>query len=205
MPDEEFQPEDLRLINLILPHYPEVVDVIRAVKQAVGRATYPIQNFEELSTALGGLTIAGGSFTLSEAQALLPPYYFPIGSEEDLIAKVADLRAQAGGMSALPTDADVTWLEPAESSPRTFPAARDCIEDVPTIAGCAGVKNLQPRRPLPEIPTPRAARPDVSWPLYRKARFEHVDHRPKLSQRHRDSQRDVLGRGLQQRRRADTS
>lgn len=140
MLDDEFQPEDLRLINLILPHYPDVVDVIRAVKHAVARVTYPVESFEELSEALGGLTIAGGSFTLSEAQSLLPPYYFPIGSEEDLIAKVADLRAQAGGMSALPTDADVTWLEPIEKAPDHSRPPGIALEDVPTIAGCAGVK-----------------------------------------------------------------
>ena len=39
MLDEKFQAEDLRLINLILPHYPDVMDVIRAVKHAIARVT----------------------------------------------------------------------------------------------------------------------------------------------------------------------
>jgi hypothetical protein len=140
MLDDPFQPEDLRLINLILPHYPEVAEVIRAVKHAVTRVTYPIQSFEELAEALGGVTIAGGSFSLAEAQRLLPPYYFPIGSEEDLIAKVADLRAQAGGLSALPPEGDVTWLEPTEAAPENSRPPQIGLADLPTMAGCAGMK-----------------------------------------------------------------
>jgi hypothetical protein len=71
---------------------------------------------------------------------LLPPYYFPIGSEEDLIAKVADLRAQAGSLSVLPQEGDVTWMEPTQAPPENSGPPRIELADLPTGAGCAGVK-----------------------------------------------------------------
>jgi hypothetical protein len=147
MHEEPFQPEDLRLINLILPHYPDVVDVIRAVRQAVARVTYPIRDFDELATALGGVTIAGGAFSVADAQRLLPPYYFPIGSEEDLIAKVADLRAQAGGLAALPAVGDVTWITPTEGPPENSRPPEVALADVPTDMGCAGMKKAAHEAP----------------------------------------------------------
>jgi hypothetical protein len=141
MLDDPFRPEDLRLINLILPHYPEVADVIRTVKHAVARVKYPIQNFDELAEALGGFTIAGGSFSQAEAQRLLPPYYFPIASEEDLIVKIADLRAQAGSLAAIPVEQDVKWIVPSERPPENSQPPQIHLPDVPTTAGCAGVKS----------------------------------------------------------------
>ena len=140
MLDEPFQAEDLRVINLVLPHYPDVTDVIRAVKHAIARVTYPVQTFEELAAAIGTLTIAGGSFSLSEAQRLLPPYYFPITSEEDLVAKVADLRAQAASLTTLPGEEDVTWIAPTESAPPNSRPPAVTPDQVPLDAGCAGVK-----------------------------------------------------------------
>ena len=139
MLDDPFQAGDLRLINLILPHYPEVVDVIHAVKQVVDRVTYPIQSFDELAEALGDVSIAGGAFSPAEAQRLLPPYYFPIVSEDDLITKIGDMRAQAGTMAAFPADDDVTWIAPSEKPPEDSKSPDIDLADVPTAAGCAGV------------------------------------------------------------------
>ena len=140
MLDEPFQAEDLRLINLILPHYPDVIDVIRAVKHAIARVTYPVQTFEELAAAIGSSTFAGGSFSLTEAQRLLPASYFPITSEEDLVAKVADLRAQAASLAALPGEEDVTWIVPAEAAPAESRPPSVQPDQVPLHAGCSGVK-----------------------------------------------------------------
>jgi hypothetical protein len=137
---EPFQPEDLRLINLVLLHYPDVSDVIRAVKHAVARVTYPVRTVDELADALGGLTIAGGAFSLADAERLLPPYYFPIASEEDLVAKVADLREQAAGLSAISTEDDVTWIVPIEAAPENSHPPAVSPQDVPSSAGCSGVK-----------------------------------------------------------------
>jgi hypothetical protein len=140
MIDEPFQPEDVRLINLVLRHYPDVSDVIHAVKHAVSRVTYPVRTVDELADALGGLTIAGGAFSLADAERLLPPYYFPIASEEDFVAKIADLRAQAAGLSALPPEDDVTWIAPVAAAPEDSLPPAIKVEDVPSSAGCSGVK-----------------------------------------------------------------
>jgi hypothetical protein len=140
MLEEPFQPEDLRLINLILPHYPDVVDVIRAVKQAAARVRYPVQNYEELVTALGDVALAGSPLGRAEAQRLLPAYYFPISSEEDLIAKVADLRAQAGALAALPSMGDVEWVPPAETPPENSRPPHVDLARLPTDLGGGGVR-----------------------------------------------------------------
>jgi len=140
MIDEPFEPEDLRLINLVLLHYPDVSDVIRAVKHAVARVTYPVRTVDELADALGGFTIAGGAFSLADAERLLPPYYFPIASEEDLVTKVADLRAQAAGLSAIPPEDDITWIAPVEAAPENSLPPAISPADVPSSAGCSGVK-----------------------------------------------------------------
>ena len=137
---EPFQPEDLRLINLVLLHYPDVSDVIRALKHAVTRVTYPVRTFDELADALGGITIAGGAFSIADAEQLLPSYYFPIASEEDLVAKVADLSSQAAGLSALSTENDVTWVAPIEDAPENSHPPAVSPSDVPSIAGCSGWK-----------------------------------------------------------------
>jgi hypothetical protein len=140
MSEESFLPDDLRLINLVLPHYPDVLDVLRAVKNAVARVTYPVRTVDELANALGGLTIAGGAFSLADAERLLPPYYFPITSEEDLVAKVADLRAQAASLVALPPEDDVTWIAPVEAAPEHSQPPAISPEQVSSVAGCSGVK-----------------------------------------------------------------
>ena len=141
MHDEPFGPEDLRLLNLILPHYPDVMDVVRSVRHAVGRVTYPVQSFEQLADALGGVTIAGGSFSIADAQRLLPPYYFPIHSEEDLISKVADLRAQVGSLEALPREEDAALMVPSEQPPENSRPPQIDLPAIPMTAGCAGVKS----------------------------------------------------------------
>jgi hypothetical protein len=148
MPEEPFQPEDLRLLNLILPLYPDVVDVIRAAKHAVARVKYPVQSFDELAAALGdGVTLAGGSLGLAEARRLLPAYYFPISSEEDLIAKVADLRAQAGAVAALPVAGDVTWAPAIDKPPENSRPPQIAPADLPMSLGAGGVK-----KPAQEAP-----------------------------------------------------
>jgi hypothetical protein len=56
---------------------------------------YPISSFDDLERALGGaqatVTFRGRTLTMAEARSLVPAYYFPIGSEADLTAKMADL------------------------------------------------------------------------------------------------------------------
>jgi hypothetical protein len=93
-----FLPEDLPLINRVLQLYPDVTEVIKIVQLISPKVTYPIQNFEEIANALGSeevnMSLGDQSFNLIDIGQFLPDYYFPIGSEDDLIAKIADIRAQ---------------------------------------------------------------------------------------------------------------
>jgi len=100
MPHEPFTVDDLPLINRVLEQLPEVVEVLRFVKQVSSRAQYPIAGFDELAQALGGedarLTIRGQEFRVGNLRQQLPAYYFPIGSEADLIVKVSDVGSRPG-------------------------------------------------------------------------------------------------------------
>jgi hypothetical protein len=93
-----FVPEDLPLINKVLQLYPDIIEVIKIVQLISPKVTYPIQNFEEIANALGSeevtMSLGDQSFNLVDIGQFLPNYYFPIGSEDDLIAKIADIRAQ---------------------------------------------------------------------------------------------------------------
>jgi hypothetical protein len=93
-----FLPEDLPLINRVLQLYPDVTEVIKIVQLISPKVSYPIQSFDEIVNALGSeeITISLGdqSFNLMDIGQFLPGYYFPIGSEDDLIAKIADIRTQ---------------------------------------------------------------------------------------------------------------
>jgi hypothetical protein len=62
--------------------------------QLATRAKFPIRDHAELGqlvTDNANLTVRGKILPLKEALTLLPNYYFPIGSEADLISKLADL------------------------------------------------------------------------------------------------------------------
>lgn len=60
-----------------------------------GRAfRQPLTSFDDLVAALGPeteLTIRGRKVAISECREVLPPYYFPVVSEADLTAKLADI------------------------------------------------------------------------------------------------------------------
>jgi hypothetical protein len=96
--DEGITEQDLRLIKRVLQLYPEVEELILTVKKVASSTKYPIQSFSELAEALGGeesvVNFRNQPMSLKEVRALIPVYYFPIGSEEDLIAKIADLQAR---------------------------------------------------------------------------------------------------------------
>jgi hypothetical protein len=66
------------------------------LREVAIRATFPIRDRAELRQLLGedaSLTVRGRVLPVNEALALLPTYYFPIGSEADLVSKFADLAA----------------------------------------------------------------------------------------------------------------
>jgi hypothetical protein len=112
---EPIKSEDLALVNRLLQAHPDLQDTISVVKQVNAKAKYPITSFEELATAMGGdsatVTFRGRTLTMSEARTLIPAYYFPIASESDLTAKMADLA------KALPPSAGQTIVTaPIESA-----------------------------------------------------------------------------------------
>lgn len=67
-------------------------EIISVVHDVSAKAQYPIGNFGQLAQALGGdkgsVTLLGETYKVSELRNIVPPEYFPIESEEDLVMKV---------------------------------------------------------------------------------------------------------------------
>lgn len=98
MLDDKIKPEDIKLLRLILRHYPEVDEVFRVLRLVLSGANFPIKSAVDVEQALGGedeqFTFHGRLFPVRLVREMVPAYYFPIASEDDLVAKVADLRAR---------------------------------------------------------------------------------------------------------------
>ena len=112
---------DLPLVNRLLQSQPDLQDTISVVKQVNAKAKYPIASFDDLAKALGGddatVTFRGRTITMAEARTLIPAYYFPIASESDLTAKMADLS------KALPSPAPPAATPPLESAIKLMAAS----------------------------------------------------------------------------------
>lgn len=95
MPFEPLKAEDLPLLNRLVQAHPDLNDTISIIKNVNTKAKYPIASFDDLANALGGenasITFRGRTVTMAEARSIIPAYYFPIASEADLTAKMADL------------------------------------------------------------------------------------------------------------------
>lgn len=123
MAREKITADDLSLVNRVLRQHPDVEEIVRAVKQVSANAKYPINTFDELAKAMGGedatVTFRGRSMKVAEARRFIPAYYFPIGSEDDLVAKISDLQERAR-VGAPPAPVDISpgltvhWAEPKE-------------------------------------------------------------------------------------------
>lgn len=74
---------------------------MQEIRDLAARARYPLRTFDDLAELFGAedavLTLRGASVTLRDARSVIPEYYFPIGSEADFVAKLADLSESAGG------------------------------------------------------------------------------------------------------------
>ena len=118
---EPVKSEDLALVNRLLQAHPDLQDTISVVKQVNTKAKYPITSFEELAAALGGdgatVTFRGRTLTMAEARTLIPAYYFPIASESDLTAKMADL-----SKALPPSTGQAVVTQPIESTIKLFSA-----------------------------------------------------------------------------------
>jgi hypothetical protein len=139
-----FESDDLDQINRVLRHFPEVEEVVRASKQISSRVHYPVANANELVEALGGdeatLTFQGRPYRVGDLRLMVPAYYFPIGNEDDLIAKLADLRTHGSMPSASePDELDVVWGEQLERLPEGVTRPEFDPEQIPPARGVAGI------------------------------------------------------------------
>jgi hypothetical protein len=103
---DEFDKDDLPLINRVLGQHPEVREVLVIAKQAIQQGQFPLASFDALAAALGGedatFPFRGHSVRVGDLRQGIPAYYFPITSVDDLIAKIADLRLRASEPAAMP-------------------------------------------------------------------------------------------------------
>jgi hypothetical protein len=134
MPFEPLKAEDLALVNRLLQAHPDLHDTIAIVKQVSAKVKYPITSFDDLEKSLGGpdatVTFRGRTVTMAEARAVVPAYYFPIGSETDLTAKMADL-----GKALPPPAATAARTDALESAIKLMaPSAIRPNAAIPTIA-----------------------------------------------------------------------
>jgi len=133
MPFEPLKAEDIGLVNRLLQSHPDLQDTISIVKQVNVKAKYPIASFDDLANALGGenasITFRGRTITMAEARSIIPAYYFPIASEADLTAKMADLA------KSLPP---ITAVAPAQGT----------LESAIRLMNASAVK---PTRVIPQI------------------------------------------------------
>ncbi|HEX6290597.1 MAG TPA: DUF6065 family protein [Herpetosiphonaceae bacterium] len=142
-----FEAADLDLINRVLQHYPEVVDLISTLKMLSKQTVYPIQTPDDFVAALGGpdatISFHGRSFSLAALRSAIPAYYFPIDSEDDLIAKLADVQARVrGGPPVQPDHADIQWGEQVDTPP-DVPPPDELLHGIPRQPGVPGAVGLK--------------------------------------------------------------
>jgi hypothetical protein len=92
-------------------------EVTRAAKKVSEKVDYPIRNFNQAARALGGdeaeFEFGGRRPKVKDAKPFVSNDYFPIDSEEDLIAKIHDIQLRSGGGE--PTDGELG--EPVNEAP----------------------------------------------------------------------------------------
>lgn len=94
--------DDIDVVNRVLRHYPAVAEVMNVVQALSRGAAYPIQAAEDLieRADIGEVVFRGRAYGKDDLLAIIPGHYFPIVSEDDLIAKIADLAAREEGGSS---------------------------------------------------------------------------------------------------------
>jgi len=93
---EEFTPDDLRYLNMALRAFPGVAHGLRAVVDVASRLRFPVENARALRETIdrSGIRHGDSDIPVEHLPELMPEYYFPIESEEDFVAKVADACAR---------------------------------------------------------------------------------------------------------------
>jgi hypothetical protein len=115
---EEFKADDLESLNLALRTSPHVAQAARVLKKISETVGYPIADKESLQKALGDEPVPFGEVTIPAETAvdLLPNYYFPIESAEDLTSKMADFRRRIDFPSG--ENLAIQWAAPANELPK---------------------------------------------------------------------------------------
>jgi hypothetical protein len=129
-----------------MPNQPRHMDeILDAAKRVSDRTRYPIRNLKQLVDAVGGeeasFDFGGQGYKLGPLQRLVPNEYFPIESHEDLVAKIADLRARAG-----PIEQDVQWGEEARSPADNAGQPDIPQNEIPQHRGVPAVKGWKKNR-----------------------------------------------------------
>jgi len=137
---EPLKADDLHLVNRLLQFQPELRETIDLIRQVIGKVKFPIQSFDDLSEALGGddktVTFRGRTLTVGEARNLIPAYYFPIGSERDLVAKITDLaKGRQGPPSTPPLEAGIKLMPAAAQRPERLESPNISADDVLRLSG----------------------------------------------------------------------
>lgn len=118
----------------------KVDDVIDTAKNVSKKVQYPINSFDDIVKALGGdnstIDFEGQGHKIGHVRKLIPSDYFPIESEEDLIAKIAHLRGQGGDAD---TD-DVKYTDPVASPPDNAGNPNIPQNEIPKGRGVPAVK-----------------------------------------------------------------
>jgi hypothetical protein len=86
-----FGPKDLHLLDLALSKAPELYLAAWAVKRRRElRLSYPLSNHRDLLKLMGNKEFAGGGYRIRprDVARYMPPEFFPINTDEDLLVKV---------------------------------------------------------------------------------------------------------------------
>jgi hypothetical protein len=118
--------------------FDEIMDTAKNVSKKI---QYPINSFDDVARALGGdnadIPFEGKGHKIGQIRRLIPAEYFPIESEEDLVAKIAQLRGEGGEADTDP----VTYANPVaapekgKENPPNIPA-----HEIPKARGVPAVK-----------------------------------------------------------------
>jgi hypothetical protein len=153
----EFSSDDLPLLNRVIAMHPDLAEILVAVKRVKEGGGFPIESFDDLVERLGGeealVTFRGQPLSLRSVQRHVPPYYFPISSEGDFLAKAFDLRGriaeEPGVTSTAPQATTVEQVQFAMPAVDVAPpplSSEEVFAQTRSLPGNAGLARFQQRR-----------------------------------------------------------
>ena len=106
MPYEDLTTEDISILNVALPYFPQLCRLITAIKHVSSQAEYPINDFGHLTELLGGpdqtVDFLPATYRVEDFRRSIPAYYFPIaGVANDHVAAFDDCSMGHGRLSIL--------------------------------------------------------------------------------------------------------